>query len=269
VLLSALRLLWRLADPFRREGVDARLRPVLIGAFISVGSEYQTRRIRSRRRTSITSIGLSIGWIASSLSSRSAFSIAKGPANRHIVLSVQTPRSSRLHKRVFEEGRNSQKRPQTPSRGHEFKPFSAASRPTANPACDYTKWPEVKLLRSRHARLHETGLVREHDRLHAVAEVELREEPRLVSHSQRRRSASHVPAFPAAALSRRSYQPRRDERRHQQAPGQHVTAGLGDREHEVCASYGVLRAERYGITVRPVARRCARQEVRNLRIFDG
>src|SRR5262245_44073638 len=58
------------------------------------------------------------------------------------LLSVQTPDSSRLHRRVFEEGRNGQKRPRNPSRGHEFKPFLAASRPTANAACDYTRWPE-------------------------------------------------------------------------------------------------------------------------------
>jgi hypothetical protein len=31
---------------------------------------------------------------------------------------------------------------------HESKPFAAASRPTAKAACDYTKWPEVRLMPS-------------------------------------------------------------------------------------------------------------------------
>jgi hypothetical protein len=41
------------------------------------------------------------------------------------------------------------KRPKTdrnPSGSREDKPFLVASRPTAKPACDYTKWPEVKAL---------------------------------------------------------------------------------------------------------------------------
>jgi lysophospholipase L1-like esterase len=37
-----------------------------------------------------------------------------------------------------------QKRPETRRRGRDFKPFPAASRLTPNPACDHTKWPEVK-----------------------------------------------------------------------------------------------------------------------------
>src|SRR5918995_2997163 len=35
---------------------------------------------------------------------------------------------------------------ETPVEGQEFKPFAAQSRPTANPARDYTKWPEVTSL---------------------------------------------------------------------------------------------------------------------------
>jgi hypothetical protein len=48
---------------------------------------------------------------------------------------------------VFPENRNEQKRPEGAILGDDFKPFSCTSSPTANPACDYTEWPEVTALR--------------------------------------------------------------------------------------------------------------------------
>jgi hypothetical protein len=67
------------------------------------------------------------------------------PANRHIVLSVLTPVWRRLHTLFSKRRRKGQKRPEMQSRGDDFKPISAERGPVPRAACNYTKWPEVKL----------------------------------------------------------------------------------------------------------------------------
>ena len=68
----------------------------------------------------------------------------KVPANKHIVLSVQTPNRRRLPRPSSEAGRKRSKAARNGSRGHHFKAVRAEIRPDARRACDYTKRPEVK-----------------------------------------------------------------------------------------------------------------------------
>src|SRR6266550_2149495 len=69
----------------------------------------------------------------------------KVPANWAILLSAQTPTRGQLHTLSTESTPNGQKAAETPFGSHDFKPILAEGRSAAKAACDYTKWPEVKV----------------------------------------------------------------------------------------------------------------------------
>jgi hypothetical protein len=72
-------------------------------------------------------------------------------------LSVLTPDRRRLHTLFASQRRNSQKGPETRSRGGDFKPIQTEFGLTAKAPCDYTKRPEVK---AAHAESAATALAR-------------------------------------------------------------------------------------------------------------
>ena len=78
----------------------------------------------------------------------------KSPCKSAYCVARRDARTGRLHERAFEAGRNGQKRRETRFEGHDFKPFAAASEPSAKAACDYTEWPAVKAL-SRRRRIQQ------------------------------------------------------------------------------------------------------------------
>jgi hypothetical protein len=82
---------------------------------------------------------------------------AKVPANRHVVLSGQTPDSGRPHRLFSTKARNTRKRRETRLRATVFKPFLPASTPFATPGRRHTKWPEVKERGSAAVRAHVAG----------------------------------------------------------------------------------------------------------------
>jgi hypothetical protein len=65
----------------------------------------------------------------------------KVPANRHVVLSSQTPDRCRLHRLSPEASRNGQKQHQNVSGVVDFKPVQAGFRLATKAACNYTKRP--------------------------------------------------------------------------------------------------------------------------------
>ena len=73
---------------------------------------------------------------------------AKLPANGHVLLSAQRPDRGQLHTRSIEPTRTAKKGRKRRSGAHDFKPILADAGSAAKAACDYTKWPEVKVRQS-------------------------------------------------------------------------------------------------------------------------